>query len=66
MYRMKLFLIMLFYAALTFFVAPLVTQMYLAPRDKHALLYGMIWGFVVSVLLWINVGSKLVAAPTLR
>ena len=54
-----LFSIMLFYALLTFFIFPYVGYL-LMKKSKNGIVYGMVIGFVISILLWISVGINYV------
>ena len=49
-------MIMLFYSFLTFFVGPMITTMFL--KHKFSVEIGFLLGFVVSLLLWVNLGKK--------
>jgi hypothetical protein len=50
--------IMAFYAVLTYLVFP-VTFYYLGKKNLVNAGYGFIVGSVVSVLLWVSIGSKM-------
>lgn len=54
-----LFSIMFFYALLTFFIFPYIGYL-LMNKSKTGIIYGMIIGFIISIVLWINVGNKYV------
>lgn len=47
--------IMCFYSFLTFFLGPCVTKLFM---NKYHDLAGFVLGFVVSIILWVNVGKK--------
>lgn len=52
----------LFYSALTFFIVPHLLTNYTSftKKMKDPCLVGFVVGFVLSILLWINVGRKYV------
>lgn len=50
--------IMLFYSLLSFFIFPAIGFFFL--KSKKGLTYGMIIGFIVSIVLWIFFGQKMV------
>lgn len=51
--------IMLFYAALTFFVGPMATEKFMADNDyKYEI--GFVLGFIVSIGLWMKFGKEMV------
>ena len=50
--------IMLFYSLLTFFIAPAIA--YVSLRTKSSILYGQVAGFLLSLFLWNNYGSKMI------
>jgi hypothetical protein len=54
-----LFLIMFLYALLTFFIFPYIGYL-LMNKSKSGIIYGMIIGFIISIILWISVGNKYV------
>ncbi len=54
-----IFSIMFFYALLTFFIFPYIGYL-LMNKSKTGIIYGMIIGFIISIVLWISVGSKYV------
>jgi Na+/proline symporter len=54
-----LFSIMFFYALLTFFIFPYIGYL-LMNKSKSGIIYGMIIGFIISIVLWISVGNKYV------
>jgi len=54
-----LFSIMFFYSILTFFIFPYFGYL-LMNRSKNGIVYGMVIGFIISILLWISVGIKYV------
>ncbi len=54
-----IFSIMFFYALLTFFIFPYIGYL-LMNKLKTGIIYGMIIGFIISIVLWISVGSKYV------
>jgi len=47
--------IMCFYSFLTFFLGPYVSNLFV--KKNHDLV-GFVFGFVVSIILWVNVGKK--------
>jgi len=49
--------IMIFYSILTFFIGPLITQMFLAEHPDQCVA-GFLLGFTISVLLWMKYGRK--------
>jgi hypothetical protein len=49
--------IMIFYSILTFFIGPLITQMFLAEHPDQCV-GGFLLGFTISVLLWMKYGRK--------
>lgn len=51
--------IMFFYAILSFVIGP-ITGLYLK-KNKEGLLWGMIFGCVVSILLWQQYGEKMIS-----
>jgi hypothetical protein len=52
--------IMVFYSLLTFFLGPYLFYYYITPDDNDKMINGMIFGFIISILLWYFYGSKLV------
>ena len=48
-------MIIALYSIITFFIAPTVVMMFL--KHKYNMEIGFILGFVVSILLWINIGK---------
>ena len=50
--------IMLFYSLLTFFITPTIA--YFLLKTKSSIMYGQIVGFVLSLFLWNNYGSKMI------
>ena len=49
--------IMIFYSILTFFIGPLITQMFLAEHPDQCVA-GFLLGFTISILLWMKYGRK--------
>ena len=49
--------IMFFYSILTFFIGPLITQLFLAEHPDQCVA-GFLLGFTISVLLWMKYGRK--------
>jgi hypothetical protein len=58
--RNKLIAIMLFYSLLTFYIGPYLFYTYITPDDKDKIINGMIFGFIISILLWYFYGSKMI------
>lgn len=48
---------MSFYAVLTFYIAPLVGLKYMGGKD--GVLNGIMWGSLISILLWNFYGAQL-------
>lgn len=51
--------IMLFYAALTFFVGPMVAEKLMADNENKYEI-GFVLGFIVSIGLWMKFGKEMV------
>jgi positive regulator of sigma E activity len=50
--------IMIFYSFLTFFVGPMVSELFLFEQNDKSV-GGFLLGFTVSVLLWMKYGRKM-------
>ena len=51
--------IMFFYSLLTFFIFPYVGYL-LMKNSKKGIVYGMIFGAIISIVLWVSVGINYV------
>lgn len=56
--RNLLLQIMLFYSILTYFVLPIIG--FYISKNKQGITNGLIVGTLISLLLWINYGSKMI------
>lgn len=56
----KFITIMLFYSLITFYGGPYLFYNYITPDDNDKVINGMIFGFIISILLWYFFGSKMV------
>ena len=55
----QMYLIMVFYSALTYFIGPLITRPFMGDHPDQCIA-GFLLGFTVSVFLWMKFGRKFV------
>ena len=56
--RNMLLQIMIFYSLLTFFIAPAAGFYF--KNNKEGITYGMIFGTIISIYLWLNYGANMI------
>lgn len=54
----KRIMAMIFYSILTFFISPLITRP-LLPNHPDQCIFGFLFGFTISVFLWMKFGRNL-------